>query len=162
MPWSVVQTKSNAAGIVCTNLTRQGFDYYNPKVKERIKLKQGLTWRTVQMFSNYVFVEIFDRWRAVKSTTGVCQLLMSESEKPAIVPDNFIATLKAREDKDGLIILNKSKFAMSQRVQIKSGPFAYESGLFDGARDRDRVFVLLSLLGSKRRVEVQEDNLVAA
>jgi len=129
-------------------------------ISERVKLKHGFTWRTVQMFSNYLFVEIVDQWRALKSTNGISQLLMLEHEKPAIIQDEYIAKLRSQENKDGVIVLGKSKFKKYDSVQIKSGPFAYDVGVFDGLSSHDRVFVLLSFLGTQRRVEMREDNLI--
>jgi len=39
---------------------------------------------------------------------------------------------------------------------------AWEIGIYDGQSSRDRSFVLFSMLGSKRRVEFDEANLIAA
>lgn len=130
-------------------------------IKERVVLKVGVTWRKAQLFSNYIFVDILDQWRAVKSTVGISNVLMQESEKPAVMPIEFITGLKAQEGPDGLIRVNKSKFEKGDAVQIKSGPFAYEFAKFDGLSSRDRVYVLMSMLGTERRFEVREDNLIA-
>lgn len=159
MFWAVAQTHPNAAGIACVNLTRQGFTHYNPKMKERIKGRAA--YRAVQLFSNYIFVAIENQWRAVRSTKGILDLLMLEHEKPAFVSDEYIAGLKAREDKDGLIVLKQSKFKHGEAVQVKHGAFAFQNGLFDCVSSHDRVFILLSMLGTQRRVELAEDNLVA-
>lgn len=161
LPWSVAQTHPNAAAIACANLKRQGFSFYNPLIKERVKLKHGFTWRTAQMFSNYLFVEIVDQWRAVKSTIGISHVLMSESEKPGVMKDEFILGLKAKENSEGFIILGQSKFKQESKVQVKAGPFAYMTGKFDGLSSHDRVYVLLSMLGTERRIEMREDNLIA-
>lgn len=161
MPWSVAQTHPNAAAIACLNLQRQGFSFYNPMVKERIKMKHGFTWRKAQMFSNYLFVEIIDQWRAVKSTIGISSVLMSESEKPGVMPVEFISYLKSQEGPDGLIVLKKSKFEKNCKVQVKSGPFAYQIGEFAGLSSHDRAYVLMTLLGTQRRIEMREDNLIA-
>lgn len=143
------------------NLQRQGFSFYNPLMKERVKLKRGIGWRTVQLFSNYLFVEIIDQWRSVKSTRGISQLLMSEKEIPAVVSESYITWLRTFADDDGLITFNQSKFKRGDEVQIKSGPFAYSICQFDGLSSRDRVFVLLSMLGTQRRIEMNEENLIA-
>lgn len=164
MAWSVVQSHPNASNIACAHLRRQGFTYYNPRYNERVKLKRGgISWRRTQLFSNYFFVCIADQWRAIKSTTGIANLLMAESEKPASIDDSFIDMLRSKEDPTtGLIILGKSKFNSGDVVQVKSGPFAFERGLFDCKRDDDRVYILLSMLGTQRRVEMLEDNLSLA
>lgn len=86
---------------------------------------------------------------------------MLEHEKPAFIADDYIAGLKAREDKDGIIVLGTSKFGKGDKVQVKNGPFAFTNGLFDGVSSHDRVFILLSVLGTQRRIELSEDNLVA-
>lgn len=161
MSWSVAQTHPNAANIACVNLQRQGFSFYNPKIKERAVLKRGIIFRTTQMFSNYIFVDIIDQWRAVKSTKGILNLLMSESEKPGVLSDEFILSLKLKENSDGLIVLKQSKFEKGISVQVKSGPFAYAVCKFDGLSSHDRVFVMMSMLGTQRRVEMREDNLIA-
>lgn len=161
LAWSVAQTHPNAGNIACVHLQRQGFSYYNPKIQERVKLKNGYGHRIAQMFSNYLFIDIADEWRAVKSTIGISHVLMQESEKPAVLKDEFITSLKAQENQDGLIVLGQSKFKKDGAVQIKSGPFAYAIGKFDGLSSRDRVYVLLSMFGTERRFEMREDNLIA-
>ena len=128
-------------------------------MQERVRGKN--LFRKVQLFSNYIFVEIFDQWRALKSTKGISSLLMLEHERPAIINADYLAEIKAREDKNGFVVLSKSKFEMGSSVQVKSGPFAYQVGLFDGMSSHQRVFILLSMLGTQRRVEILEDNLVA-
>lgn len=159
MSWTVAQTHPNAAGIACVNLQRQGFSYYNPVMLERVKGK--ITFRKVQLFSNYLFVEIFDQWRSLKSTRGILNILTVEQEKPAIINEEYIAGIRAREDKDGFVVLSQSKFKHGSSVQVKSGPFAFQTGLFDGMSSHDRVYILLSMLGTQRRIEIREDNLVA-
>lgn len=86
---------------------------------------------------------------------------MLEPEVPAFVREDYISGLKAREDKDGLVVLKQSKFKQGEAVQVKHGAFAFQNGLFDCVSSHDRVFILLSMLGTQRRVELSEDNLVA-
>lgn len=86
---------------------------------------------------------------------------MLEHEKPAIVREEYLADIRAREDKNGFVVLSQSKFKRGSSVQIKSGPFAYQVGVFDGMSSHERVYILLSMLGTQRRIEILEDNLVA-
>ena len=163
MPWSVVQTRNNAAGIVTKNLQRQGFGYYNPMTGRRRVHRGQVMLRRVQLFPNYLFVLVENRWRAMCSTFGVAQLLMAEPERPAVIADNYIEELKAMEDQETeLVMLGSKNFALGQKVEVKSGPFALCVGLYDGQSDHDRVYVLLNLLGAQRRVQLDRRNLIAA
>lgn len=158
--WSVVQTYPNASARVCNNLSRQRFEFYNPVFTQRVKVRGVTISRSVQLFQDYVFVFVVDRWRALKSTLGVAEVLMA-GETPAVVPARAIAKLKAAEDDDGVVILGKSGFELGQRVQVRRGVFASEFGLYDGQPARERARVLMLLLGAQRAVTLDEDNLIA-
>lgn len=172
MPWSVLQTFPGAAEgsydlsdppsalpVALRHLMWQGFKFYNPRIKQRV----GATWRACQLFKDYVFVDgAIDRWRALNSTRGVVGLLMVSCENPAIVPEDKIRSLMERHDARGFVVLNESRYKKGQRVQVRQGPAAWGEGVFDGQKDSERVFVLMTWLGCSRRVEVAEDNLVAA
>ena len=60
--------------------------------------------------------------------------------------------LKARET-GGLIDLPRlPKFRTGDRVRVTSGPFAGHVGLYAGMKPRERVEVLLAILGGAQRV----------
>lgn len=156
-----MQTHPFAARKAAVNLKRQAFEYYNPICDVRVKTARGTVVRQAQLFQDYMFVFVVDRWRALKSTLGVSQLLMADADTPATVSQEVIDNLRAREE-NGIFVIGKSRFRDGQQLLVQEGPFAWESVIFDGQSSRDRVFVLLSILGTQRRVEMPEDNLVAA
>lgn len=164
MPYAVIQTHPHAANVAVRNLRRQDFEYYDPRIEVRCSARRARAMVTrVQLFPDYLFVKIVDRWRALKSTYGVRCVLECERNKPALLSDVEIERLRMLEDfETGCIVLNKPKFEVGEKVQIEAGPFALASGLYDGQKDRERVFVLLNILGAKRRVEINERDLVAA
>lgn len=145
------------------HLTLRGFRFYNPLIS-----KSNSTGQSVgQLFPGYMFVWIVDRWRQLRSTPGIRDLLYVHNPVgeaiPARVPDHVVDRLIASQDDRGLVVLEeRRRFELGQKVQVASGPLALEYGLYDGQRDRDRVFVLMNLLGQVCRTEVREDNLVAA
>lgn len=159
--WAVVRTHPNACSrdyepdahlhdlpVVLRSLARQGFEYYNPRFLRN--------QRRVQLFANYLFVRIVNQWHALRSTFGVSELLMAPGyEQPAIVPDTLIERLKKCEDKNG-VVMEEAKFYIGQKLQIRSGPFAEMCGEFDGHKDHERVYVLLRMLGSTRRIPIDE------
>ena len=76
---------------------------------------------------------------------------------PAAVPDGVITALKARET-DGLIDLPRPpKFRPGDRLRVCSGPFAGHVGLYAGMKPRERVEVLLAILGGSQRVTLAAD-----
>lgn len=161
MPWSVVQTHLNAARVAGDNLARQGFNFYNPRYARKVVSARGrVTDQIFQLFPDYLFVAVVDGWRSLKSTIGVRQVLMAESEKPGLLSDDVITELRAREGDDGLVVMS-SRFALGQRVEVKAGPFNFELGIYDGQKDEERVYVLMSLLGAQRRLIMKERDLIA-
>jgi transcriptional antiterminator RfaH len=73
-----------------------------------------------------------------------------------------IDALKSREV-NGLVALEqRPRFAPGDSVRIVDGVFANCLGLFERMPDKDRVSVLLDLLGRKVRVLVDDLSLAAA
>jgi transcription antitermination factor NusG len=82
---------------------------------------------------------------------------------PRQIAASVIDELKGREDRKGLVQLApKPKFLDGTPVKTNSGPFAGYPMIYDGMTSRDRVNVLIELLGRKVSVELEEKLLVAA
>ena len=93
---------------------------------------------------------------------GVSRLVCN-GEEPAALPDGVLSALKAREDDRGLVRMEaKPVFTRGDKVRVLAGAFMDSAGLFDGMGDRDRVAVLLDLLGRKVRVYLDADLVAAA
>ena len=146
--WTVIQTKMNAEEKVELNLRKQAFEFYNPKYRKS-------SGKITSVFPRYMFVYIEDRWRSLRSTFGVSQLLMSNETTPAFVSDDVISALKRKEIK-GLVPLVGEKFLPDEELEILDGPMKGFVGLYKGAQDGDRIVVLMSLLNRKVRVIVRD------
>lgn len=156
MPWFVIRNHPGQALRASRHLLRQGFEPYNPMFLDRRRNQ------TQQLFVGYMFTRSLQgRWRALLSTEGVCNLLMSAPERPAELPDHQVEAIRACEV-GGLVQLSQSKFQPGQKVRSTSGPLRGMEGLYAGQRDRDRVRVLMDILGRRCAVDLQEGNLVAA
>jgi transcriptional antiterminator RfaH len=162
--WYVVQTQINAEAKAARNLVHQGFEIYLPRYLKRRSHARRIENVAAPLFPRYMFVRIdvaTQRWRSVQSTYGVSHLVLNGSD-PAQVAGQVIEALRAREDSSGYVTLDhRPKFAIGEKVRVLAGVFAENLGLFDGMADRDRVAILLELLGRKVRVSL-EANLVAA
>lgn len=109
-----------------------------------------------------MFVLINQAWYSVKGTRGINTVLLGD-DGPCYLNDSIIADLKGRENKAGLVQLTpKPKFLTGTAVKTNTGPFAGHPMLYDSMVSRDRVKVLIELLGRKVSVEVNEKQLLAA
>ncbi|KRR18508.1 transcription termination/antitermination protein NusG [Bradyrhizobium retamae] len=163
--WYAVQTQVNAEAKAARNLVRQGFEIYLPRYLKRRSHARKVEKVAAPLFPRYLFVRIdlgTQRWRSVQSTFGVSRLVCNGPD-PAPVSQEVLSTLKSREDESGYIKLDQlPKLALGQKVRVLAGVFAENLGLFDGLADRDRVAILLDLLGRKVRVSIEADMVVAA
>ena len=163
--WYVVQTHVNAETKAADNLKRQGFAVYLPCYLKHRSHARKMDIVARPLFPRYLFVSIdvaTQRWRAIQSTLGV-SYLVCWSGKPAWVEDSAVSGLKAREDESGFVKFDqRPKFALGQKVRVLAGAFAENLGLFDGLADRDRIAILLDLLGRKVRVSLEAEMVAAA
>ena len=161
--WYVVQTHVNAEAKAAANLGQQGFSVYLPRYLKLRSHARKVDTVERPLFPRYLFVAIdvtTQRWRAIQSTLGVSHLVC-RSGKPASVEDEVIDALKAREDEGGFIkLLRRSAISPGDTVRFVGGAFADSFALVEGVSDRDRVAILLDLLGRQVRVRVRQ-NLIA-
>ncbi len=76
---------------------------------------------------------------------------------------SVIDRLKSQENRQGFIQLGRRpQFAAGDKVRVREGVFCDCLGLFESTSDRERVAILLELLGRKVRVVLDEEFVVAA
>jgi len=163
--WYVVQSQPNAELKAVTHLNRQGFATYLPRYRKRRRHARRVEVVTAPLFPRYLFVSIdiaVQRWRSIYSTVGVTNLICN-GDMPVPVSGPVVAALKQREDDAGFIKLDcRLPFRVGDKIQVLEGVFSNCLGLYDGMPDRDRVAVLLDLLGRKVRVLVDAEGVAAA
>jgi transcriptional antiterminator RfaH len=163
--WYVVQTQPNAENKAVVHLARQGFETYLPRYLKRRRHARRVDLVGAPLFPRYLFVAInmrVQRWRSIYSTVGVTRLVCA-GDKPISVAEPVVAMLKQRENADGFIKLDaRPRFHVGERIRVLDGIFTDCIGLYDGMSDRDRVAILLDLLGRKVRVLMDADGVAAA
>jgi transcriptional antiterminator RfaH len=164
-PWFVVQTQVNAEAKAARNLLQQGFEIYLPRYLRGRSHARKIDKVAVPLFPRYMFVRVdmaTQRWRSIQSTFGVASLVFNGSE-PAPVPPQVVRSLRAREDDNGYVKLEKRpKFALGDKVRVIAGAFAENLALFEGLADRDRIVILLDMLGRKVCVSIEADKVAVA
>jgi transcriptional antiterminator RfaH len=163
--WYVVQTHVHAETKAGTHLERQGYATYLPRYLKRRRHARRIETVAAPLFPRYLFVAIdraSQRWRSIQSTIGVTHLVCN-GEEPATVPHGVIEGLRGREDERGLITLDtRPRFARGEKIRVVDGIFDACTGLFEGMADRERVAILLDLLGRKVRVVLDGESIAAA
>jgi transcriptional antiterminator RfaH len=163
--WYVVQTQPSAERKADAHLVRQGFSTYLPRYQKRRRHARKVDLVPAALFPRYMFVSIdvtTQRWLAIRSTVGVTQVVCNGNE-PAVVPVGVVEQLKASEGADGFIPLDtRPHFNPGDKIKVMDGAFTDCMGLIDSATDRERVAILLDLLGRKVRVVLDADFIAAA
>jgi transcriptional antiterminator RfaH len=162
--WYVVQTQPHAESKAAEHLIRQGFGAYLPRYHKRRRHARRVELIAAPLFPRYLFVAVdleTQRWRAIHSTSGVSRLVCNGDE-PAPVPPDVVPALQQREDAGFVKLERRPQFAPGERVRVVDGIFTDTLGLFEGMADRERVAILLDLLGRKVRILLDEGAITAA
>jgi transcriptional antiterminator RfaH len=162
--WYVAQTQVRCEERARLNLERQGFRVYLPRYRRERRHARRCDVVRAPLFPGYVFVQLdleSAPWRSINGTFGVTHLVC-RGERPAAVPEGIVEELTARENEEGLIPLQPRGFRKGETLQIVSGALADCFGFFEKMADRDRVILLLDLLGRKVRVQAPLEAVTAA
>jgi transcriptional antiterminator RfaH len=163
--WYAVQTHPHSEAKAASHLERQGYTIYLPRYLKRRRHARRIEIVPAPLFPSYLFVTIdmlSQRWRSIQSTIGVSRLVCN-GEEPAVLPDAVVNELQDRHDENGFIQLAlRPKFTTGDKIRILEGAFADCFGLYEGVADRERIAILLDLLGRKVRVVLDGDVVAAA
>lgn len=154
--WYVAHTRPQAEARACSHLQNQGFEAWLPEyLKKRRHARRSEEVRR-PLFPRYLFVRLdldAERWRSVLGTVGVQHLV--GGDRPTPLADAVVALLKSRVAEDGLVPVSPAlSLQPGDRVRIAEGPLADLEGVFLDIDDKDRVAILLTLMGREMRVQV--------
>jgi transcriptional antiterminator RfaH len=162
--WYLVYCKPRQESVARENLTRQGYETYLPCMRD-VRRRQGKRVSLIApMFPRYLFIHLnreTDNWAPIRSTLGVVSIVRF-GRAAARVPDDLLAMLRSREDAQGIQILPIEEYKPGSRVRITQGGFAGYEGIFQAATGRDRVTVLLDVLGRQARATVDSASIEPA
>jgi transcriptional antiterminator RfaH len=144
--WACAQLETHRERLALHFLNRNGFTTYCPRIRGQRSSREGE--RSTWLFPGYTFVAIALQWHAARWCPGIVELILDD--------------LKSRE-RNGLIVLPPPPHLQrGDQVRILRGPFAGHLAIYDGMRPRERVVVLLTLLGAVQRVELAKRDVVVA
>jgi transcriptional antiterminator RfaH len=159
--WYLVYCKPRGEELAKSNLERQGFETYLPLVRQP-RRRMGRRIMCVEpLFPRYLFIHLDaqqDNWAPIRSTLGVTSLVRFGAE-PAVVPVELIDMLRAREDAEGIQDLPPVEPKPGERIRIVEGPMSGYEGVLLARTSRERVVVLLDIVGRKARAKVDLSHL---
>jgi transcriptional antiterminator RfaH len=157
--WYLVYCKPRQEATARRNLERQRYVTYLPLLRE-LRRRGGRRGEVIApLFPRYLFVRLnteTDNWAPIRSTLGVVSIVRF-GPAAAAVPDRLVDMLRRREDADGLHRPPAEQYRRGARVRITEGGFAGYEGIFLARTGRDRVTVLLQVLGRDTPAQLGED-----
>ncbi|MFO1149371.1 MAG: transcriptional activator RfaH [Alsobacter sp.] len=166
LQWYAVQSQPNAELRAAEHLDRQGFACYVPTYLKQRRHARRVETVKAPFFPRYLFVRLDvarQRWRAVNSTVGVTRLV-GRGLLPTPVMPGVVDEIRRREGPDGMLRVAPAaaRFSPGDAIRVTDGVFEACQGLFLALTDKDRVAILLDLLGRKVRVVLDAGTVEAA
>jgi transcription elongation factor/antiterminator RfaH len=151
--WYVIRTLAQRERQAVMQLTNQSYRVFLPLHLKTRRHARKVETVSAPLFPRYLFTILDrtrDRWRPINGTFGVDRLLACAGE-PQPVPIGMVESLILSADEDGTVHFEFPLHA-GQSVKVLAGPFADLVGRLDRLDEKDRVSVLLELMGGTVRV----------
>jgi transcriptional antiterminator RfaH len=153
-----LQVHREALALHCLELT--GYTTFYPRLRDQ-RIRHGRkVVLTPALFPGYAFILIQLQWHPARWAPGTLGLIM-DGVGPAKVPDNVIAEIRGRETNGLIELARPPSLRRGARVRILRGPFTGHLAIFADMKPRERVEILLQLLGAEQRVELAKGDVEA-
>ena len=154
--WLVATYKINEVRRVESNLLNQKFDYCLPKITTK---KINSNPKVEVLFPGYIFVNTsFKNYSALKYTMGIRNIIKF-GDNISYISDEEIDAMQMAEEaskKDPVA----AQIKIGQDVMIANGSLAGSIAKVCSLSSKERVGVLLSFLGSIRKVIIPEKDII--
>jgi transcription antitermination factor NusG len=156
--WACAHIQPQRARLALYFLGLSGFTTYYPQIR---MIRPARPDGAAPLFTGYAFVEIESQWHQVEHTPGV-HAVVKHDGRPAKVTDQVIDDLRAREV-NGLIELPRPPpLRPGAKVRITRGAFADRIAIYAGMKPRQRIEILLGLLGGERHLVIARSAVMPA
>jgi len=168
--WYVVATEPAKEYRVRDCLDREGWSAWLPEcvVVRQHKRYAGLISRLKgPLFPGYLFARLalsVARWRTLEDDdhrdVGIVRVLRLD-ERPRALPSAEIERLRLLVEEDGGALIIKAgrlrrTLVLGETLRVIEGPFAGFSALYRSDEAKDRINILLDILGAPRVIAVAE------
>ena len=156
MHWYCLRTKPRQENIAAQFLrSHLALEVFSPRIRFKRARATGIAWVNEALFPGYLFARFsyLTLYRQIMASRGVIKIV-GFGTAPSIVNEQIIADLR-REIADGEIIEISSNITAGDEVNVVEGPFLGLRALVTRLiPSRERVAILLQLLGEEREIEV--------
>lgn len=155
--WYVIQTKPKKEAETSQRLEDLGLECLLPKALDYRTVNSLPVQTEKPLFPNYLFVKLIlaRHYYQVKWTKGIARFVEWE-DRPAPIAEEAVETIRSRMDERDRVKIGLDVRA-GEEVRIKSGPLRDFVGIFERKlSERDRIRVLLQVVGSQVSVNVPE------
>lgn len=155
--WYLVYTKARSERIARDQLERQGYEVYLPMMRQLRRRGGRRVTQVAPMFPRYLFIHLstdIDNWSPIRSTRGVASLVQF-GHRPGQVPAGLIPLLRSHEDASGIQVIPGDEYRAGTRVRLVEGGMKGFEGVYLARSSRDRVVVLLEIMGRHTRATVE-------
>ena len=160
--WFCLQTQPKHEKLAAQFLRSQaGLEVFSPVLRFQRVTATGKKWFEEALFPGYIFGRFPYRthYRLVASSMGVTKIV-GFGGQPAVVADDVIAELR-NFVRDNEVIEIVPEVVPGDEVTVLDGPFKGLRAIVTRVMPaKERVAVLLDLLGNQREVEVMLDRVV--
>lgn len=154
--WLIANYKINEVKKVEINLKNQSIDYYLPRI---VTKKHNFNPKEEVMFPGYIFVNTdIDNYSSVRYTKGIKNIIRF-GENIAQISDEEIKSINLVEKSSRLEPLVQ-EIQIGQEVNIVSGTFKGKIAKICSLPSKERVGILLRVLGSLKRIDISEKDLI--
>ena len=154
--WLIALYKINEVKRVERNLLNQNFDFYLPKITIK---KINSNFNEEVLFPGYIFINTsFENYSTLKYTMGIKDIIKFGHNISFICSED-IKAMKVAE-KTSKIHPVVSQIQIGQDVTIAKGSLKGSIAKICSLPSKERVGILLSFLGSMRKVTIAEKDLI--
>ena len=154
--WFVATYKINEIKRAESNLSIQNFEYYLPKIKVK---KSNSNFKEEILFPGYVFLKTRpEDYSLIKYTKGIKKVVKFGKNIPHLTDDeiNSIRSVEKLSNSEPITL----KINIGQEAVVTKGPFKGTLVKICTLPSKERIEVLLTILGSLRKVSILNKDLV--
>ena len=160
LKWYAIRTKTNRERDVERRLTDLSLEVFLPWMRARRRVGSRFHWVLVPLFPGYIFcrLDMMVSGKAARYAPGVKDFL-AFGTRIAEVDEEIIRALRERCP-GGIAQIEPLCLKSGDVVRINEGPFAGLEAIFQQPlKDRERVAVLLEILGRQTRLVLPRETI---
>lgn len=162
--WYVINTQPNQEVRAELNLRRQGYHVWFPFIMKNRRHARKVERVKAPFFPGYLFVSLdleSELWSPIQGTYGVRNLVCNQG-RPASIPTPFVENLLASTGDEGALCAPEPEWVPGQKLKVSEGPFAENVATLVKLASKERVLVMINLLGREVSAFVSRSQVAAA